>query len=159
MPVLKKYGEKQMPDTRAIGIPDDMKVTIAKVIALQSLATDPGQIISITAATMRWVKVGLVVKYGKWDKVPAIYQDKFEKSRLLWMDAIRLYGSGMEFWSNAMMPCSDIATDMAVIAGLENMMDYRQVDFNFTNAVFGLDAWQIEEKEAREKRAKEAVEG
>ncbi len=54
-----------MPDTRTIGIPDDMKVTIAKVIALQSLATDPGQIISITAATMRWVKVGLVEKYGK----------------------------------------------------------------------------------------------
>lgn len=148
-----------MPDTRTIGIPDDMKVTIAKVIALQSLATDPGQIISITAATMRWVKVGLVVKYGKWDKVPAAYQDQIERCRLIWMDAVRQYGSGMEFWANAMMPCSDIANDMAVIAGLENMMDYRQVDFNFTNAVFGLDAWQLEEKEAREKRAKEAAEG
>jgi hypothetical protein len=141
-----------------LSIPDDMKVTIAKVIALQSLATDPGQIISITAATMRWVKVGLVVKYGRWDKVPAVYQETMERCRLLWMDAVSQYGSGMEFWANAMMPCSDVANEMAVIAGLENMMDYRQVDFNFTNAVFGLDAWQLEEQEAREKRAKDAVE-
>ena len=148
-----------MPDTRAVGIPDDMKVTIAKVIALQSLATDPGQIISITAATMRWVKVGLVIKYGRWDQVPQQYQKILESCRLCWMDAVRQYGSGMEFWANAMMPCSDIATDMAVIAGLENMMDYRQVDFNFTNAVFGLDAWQIEDQEAREKKAKAALEG
>lgn len=148
-----------MPDTRAIGIPDDMKVTIAKVIALQSLATDPGQIISITAATMRWVKVGLVVKYGRWDLVPTQYRERLESCRLLWVDAVRQYGTGMEFWANAMMPCSDIATDMAVIAGLENMMDYRQVDFNFTNAVFGLDAWQIEDQEAREKKAKAALEG
>ena len=148
-----------MPDTRAIGIPDDMKVTIAKVIALQSLATDPGQIISITAATMRWVKVGLVVKYGRWDLVPTQYRERLESCRLLWVDAVRQYGTGMEFWANAMMPCSVIATDMAVIAGLENMMDYRQVDFNFTNAVFGLDAWQIEDQEAREKKAKAALEG
>jgi hypothetical protein len=148
-----------MPDARSIGIPDDMKVTIAKVIALQSLATDPGQIISITAATMRWVKVGLVIKYGRWDQVPQQYQKILESCRLCWMDAVRQYGSGMEFWANAMMPCSDIATDMAVIAGLENMMDYRQVDFNFTNAVFGLDAWQIEDQEAREKKAKAALEG
>jgi hypothetical protein len=148
-----------MPDARSIGIPDDMKVTIAKVIALQSLATDPGQIISITAATMRWVKVGLVIKYGRWDQVPQQYQKILESCRLCWMDAVRQYGSGMEFWANAMMPCSDIATDMAVIAGMENMMDYRQVDFNFTNAVFGLDAWQIEDQEAREKKAKAALEG
>jgi hypothetical protein len=146
-----------MPDNRGIGIPDDMKVTIAKVIALQSLATDPGQIISITSATIRWVKVGLVIKYGRWDNVPEVYRNTMDKCRILWMDAVRQYGSGEEFWANAMMPCSDIGNDMAVIAGLENMMDYRQVDFNFTNAVFGLDAWQVEEQEAREKKARDAV--
>lgn len=140
-----------MPNT----IPDDMKVTIAKVIALQSLATDPGQIISITAATMRWVKVGLVIKYGGLEKIPDEYQDVMERDRLMWMDAVRQYGTGMEFWATAMMPCSDIANDMAVIAGIEEMMDYRQVDFNFTNAVFGLDAWQVEEREAKERRARE----
>lgn len=141
-----------MPGESPYGIPDDMKVTIAKVIALQSLATDPGQIISITAATMRWVKVGLVVKYGKWESVPEKYRDLMESDRLMWMDAVRQYGTGMEFWANAMMPCSDIANDMAVIAGLENMMDYRQIEFNFTNAMFGMDAAQLEEKKARESR-------
>jgi len=143
-----------MPDA-PFGIPDDMKATIAKVIALQSLATDPGQIISITAATIRWVKVGLVVKYGKWQKVPEEYKKTIDECRLMWMDAVRQYGSGMEFWANAMMPCSDVANDMAVIAGIENMMDYRQIEFNFTNAMFGLDATQIEEKKNRDARALE----
>ncbi len=138
-------------------IPEDMKLTISKVIALQSLATDPGQIISITASVLRWVTVGLVIRYGSWGKIPDDYQEKIHKCRLLWMDAVRQYGSGDEFWANAIMPCSDIATDMTVIAGLEEMMDYRQMEYNFTQAVFGLDAWQVEEKEAREKKGLKEV--
>ncbi len=136
-------------------IPDDVKKTIAKVIALQSLATDPGQIISITAAVIRWVTVGLVIRYGRWETVPFEYQQKCERCRLMWMDAVRQYGSGMEFWANAMMPCNDIATDMTVVAAIEDMMDYSQMEYNFTQAVFGLDAWQLEEKEAREKQKRE----
>jgi hypothetical protein len=136
-------------------IPDDMKVTIAKVIALQSLATDPGQMLGMTRSTMRWVKLGLVLRYSHWDYVPEEYRSIFIECRNLWQGAMMNYGKGMEFWAAAMLPCADVADDMIMIAGMEEMLDYRQMDYNFTNAVFGMDAWQMEEKEAREKKAAE----
>lgn len=134
-------------------IPDDMKVTIAKVIALQSLATDPGQMLAMTASTMRWVKLGLVLRYAHWKNVPEEYRIIFTECRNLWQSAMTMYGKGMEFWAASMLPCADVGDDMVMIAGMEEMLDYRQMDYNFTNAVFGMDAWQMEEKEAREKKA------
>jgi len=118
-------------------VPDDMKITIAKVIALQSLATDPGQQLAMTASVMRWVRVGLVLRYGSWENVPDTYKEQFTECRENWQDAIRQHGLGSEFWPHAMMRCADVADEMAVIAGIEDMLDYRQLDFNFTEQIFG----------------------
>lgn len=126
-----------------------MKITIAKVIALQSLATEPGQQIAMTASAMRWVRVGLVMKYGNWSQVPSTYQEIFEHDRQLWQQAMINYGRGSEFWTHALLPCQDIADDMAEIAAVNDMLDYRQVDYNFTVATFGPSAYQIEEDEER----------
>lgn len=138
-------------DSPQFKIPDDMKVTIAKVIALQSLATDPGQQIAMTASAMRWVRVGLVLKYGEWKDVPTKYQDIFDRARTLWQSAMLNYGKGAEFWPHALLPCQDIADDMAEIAAVNDMLDYRQVDYNFTVATFGPSAYQLEEEEARKR--------
>lgn len=132
-------------------IPDDMKATISKMIALQSLGTDPGQKIMMTASAMQWVMAGLVVKYGRSEDVPSDYQAIFEEDRRMWQDAMLKYGKGAEFWPHALLPCMDIAEDMIVIASLENMLDYRQIDFNMSVATFGPNADMIREEEMRAK--------
>jgi hypothetical protein len=129
-----------------------MKITIAKVIALQSLATEPGQQIAMTASAMRWVRVGLVMKYGSWEAVPSNYQETFRHDRELWQMAMLNYGKGDEYWPHALLPCQDIADDMAEIAAVNDMLDYRQVDYNFTVATFGPSAYDVEEEEAKQKK-------
>jgi hypothetical protein len=141
-------------------IPDDLKVTIAKFLALQSLATDPGQQLMMTAAVMRWVRVGLYIKYNGMPirympDTKDTYEKIFEENRDLWQDAMKAYNTGMEFWGVALLRCADIADDMATIAGIENMLDYRQLDFNLTQASFGPSSLDIEaekEQTAREDR-------
>lgn len=145
-------------------IPDDLKVTIAKFLALQSLATDPGQQLMMTAAVMRWVRVGLYIKYNGMPSrlmpdneqyTNRTYEQTFNDNRELWHQAMKAYNTGMEFWGNALLRCADIADDMATIAGIENMLDYRQLDFNLTQASFGPSMLDIEEEnhqKAREER-------
>ena len=140
-------------------IPDDLKITIAKVIALQSLATDPGQQIAMTASAMRWVRVGLVARYGPWPNVTAEYRQVFASDRELWQSAMLNYGKGDEYWPHALLACHDIADDMAEIAAVNDMLDYRQVDYNFTVATFGPSAYQLEEEEARKKSEEQLTPG
>jgi hypothetical protein len=136
-------------------VPDDIKATIGRMIALQSLATDPGQRILLAASVMQWIRVGLSIKYGSWDEVPERYHDTFDADRDLWQNAMMQYGRGAEFWSHALLPCQDIADDMVHIAGVECLIDYRQFEYNMTEATYGKSAYQLEEESAREQHTQQ----
>jgi len=130
-------------------IPDDTKMIIARVIALQTLATDPGHKITMAGAVMHWVTCGLALKYGNKDLVPSEYIATLEEDRIIWQEAMLKYNQGAEFWAHALLPCQDIVEDLIVIAAIENMLDYRQIDYNFTTHMFGPNAYQMEDDEDR----------
>jgi hypothetical protein len=140
-----------MPSDNTYKIPDDMKQIIARILALQSLATDPGQKIAMAGTVMQWIKIGLVMKYGDWSLVPANYQQIFAEDRETWQHAMITYTKGIEFWGHALLPCQDITEDMAIIASMENMLDYRQLDYNFTTHMFGQNALELEDAAEQER--------
>ncbi|MFA5137159.1 MAG: hypothetical protein WC489_07280 [Patescibacteria group bacterium] len=113
---------------------NELKSTIGRIAALQSVVTDPGHILYLSRALLRWVRVGLVVKYRK---IPDHYKRDLDYFRDLWDQAQKEYGSSNEAWPLAMMKCSDIADYASEIAGLEDLMDYKEFDFDLTQALFG----------------------
>jgi hypothetical protein len=108
-----------------------MKATIGKIAALQAVATDPGHSLTLCRSLLRWVKVGLTVKYGN---IPEKYRKQLDRLRDLWDDAENSYGSSSEAWPIAMIMCADVADECSIIAGYEDLMDYKEFDFNLTNA-------------------------
>lgn len=150
-----------MSDKPQYTIPDDLKVTIAKFLALQSLATDPGQQLMITAAVMRYVRLGIYMKYNEMPGrlmpdneryTNRTYQQAFASGREFYQESMQMYNKGQEFWGQALLRCADIADDMATIAAIENMLDYRQLDFNLTQASFGPSMLDIEEAAQQKER-------
>lgn len=144
--------QSQMPSKDdTYKIPDDMKQIIARILALQSLATDPGQRVAMTGTVMLWIKIGLTMKYGNWSLVPSDYQETFSVDRETWQHAMITFSKGSEFWGHALLPCQDITEDMAIIASMENMLDYRQLDYNFTSHMFGPNAFEVEDESERKR--------
>lgn len=144
-----------MPSDERFKVPDDIKATIGKMIALQSLSTDPGQRILLAASVMQWVQVGLSIKYGTWEEVPSKYHTMFVDDRKLWQDSMTQFSRGAEFWAHALLPCQDIVNDMVHAAGVEGLIDYKQFEYDFTQATYGPSAYQLEEEEAREKHTQD----
>lgn len=97
-----------------------------------SCATDPGHILIMTRNFIRWVKVGLAVKYECLDAIPEDYSITMAQCLEIWKDAQIEHGSNTELWPVAIMKCFDAADDVAIIAGLEDLLDYAVIDYNFT---------------------------
>ena len=135
-------------------VPEDMKSTIARVIALFTLTTDPSHIVRLASSLLHWVKAGLIMKYGDWSAVPEEYQDTFMEDRDAWQKAMKTYGVGSEHWPDALLIAHDIADDMITIAAFENMLDYRQIDYNFSSHMFGPNANEVEQNKEQVEREK-----
>lgn len=133
-------------------VPDDIKATIGKMIALQSLATDPGQKISLSGELINWVMAGLVVRYGR-DKVPDAYLAELTLTRDLWIEALNKYMTGGDYWGQALMRIRDVSGSMIVIAAVEQLIDYKQMEYDFTAATYGPSAYQLEDESARDRAA------
>lgn len=114
-------------------ITPDMKRTIGKVVAMQAVATEAGQNIMMTRAMCRVVLTGLNIKYDK--NIPEDLRVLFERVVSSWQLAVTEYGSSNENWPVALMRCANIADEVAIVAGVEDLMDYREFENNISLAL------------------------
>jgi hypothetical protein len=116
-------------------VPADMKLSIGKIAALHAVATDPGHILILTRSLLGWVRTALMVKF---DGNPSQdYNQTIDTLNKTWREAMAIFGSSNENWPVALMMCADIATETCIIAGREDLMDYKEFDFNLTSALYG----------------------
>jgi hypothetical protein len=114
-------------------ITPDMKRTIGKIVAMQAVATEAGHNIMLTRAMLRIVLTGLAIKFDQ--NVPEQYLVIFDKANQSWQLAVTEYGSSNENWPISLMRCAKIADEMSIIAGLEDLMDYREFENNISLAL------------------------
>lgn len=111
-----------------------LKSTISTVIATRTFATDPRNIVTLTAPSIGWVRAGMRKKYGR-----AIYHEteaEFKEYRKLWKKAQSLIKDS-ENWDRALMVCQDIFDDVLSIAVLNDLIDYDVFDNSITDKLFG----------------------
>lgn len=108
-------------------VPNDLRMMISKIAAMQSCATEPGHILVMTASLKRWIQAGLVKRYGG---IPGKYEKDIIELKDLLDAAILDYTNSQENWGEAIIRCNLVADDLIALATDEDLLDYTTIEAN-----------------------------
>jgi hypothetical protein len=153
-------------------ISNELRSTISTLAVIQSCATDPGHVLTITGAQLNWTIGGLVAKYGYQfnglahdivkliedykligddnNQVPVTMHDEPLDSDNLnynWDMAIDYYNSSRQHWGVSMKMCRRIAQHLISISVVEDMFDYKIMATNFMDEMKSMRVSRLEEDE------------
>ena len=143
---------------------------------MQSCATDPGHVLTVTGSLLNWTLGGLVARYGVFhlnelpdelrilvedyelvgdDQIPVnqegepLHQDNLN---YMWDSAIDHYNTSRQYWGTSMKICRRIAKILIAIGVKEDMFDYKIMATNFMDEMKAMRASEDEEEETPTKK-------
>lgn len=111
-----------------------LQATISSVTAARTFATDPRNIVTLTASHIGWVRAGMRKKYGK-----GLYpetEEEIKTYRRDWKAAQGLIKDSNN-WDRALMICQDIFDGCLCMAVMNDLIDYDIFDNTVTEKLFG----------------------
>lgn len=151
-------------------ISNELRSTISTLAVIQSCATDPGHVLTMTGAFINWTIGGLVAKYGYDfdglnDNIIQLVEDyelinedtdavnmagvpiDLKNLNYNWDIAIDYYNSSRQHWGASMKICRQIARQLIAISINEDMFDYRIMATNFMEEMKNMRISKPEEEE------------
>jgi hypothetical protein len=149
-------------------ISNELRSTISTLAVIQSCATDPGHVLTITGAFLNWTVGGLVAKYGYGfdgleDKIIELIEDyeligeeelnkqgvpiNPDNLNYNWDNAIDYYNSSRQHWGVSMKICRQIARQLIAISIQEDMFDYKIMATNFMDEMKNMRISKPEDEE------------